>query len=52
VGLDGPGAVDLAVVLGSAAVLAVVVLLGAWKRWIGVGMLLAYVGYLVSVFVR
>lgn len=46
------GGVDALVLLGSSLALTLVVWLGAFKRWIGVLMLLSYVAYVVSVFVR
>lgn len=46
------GGVDALVLLGSSLVLTLVVWFGAFKRWIGVAMLVSYVAYVVSVFVR
>lgn len=43
---------DVCVVLASAVILWAIVWYGKFKRWFGVGMLIAYIGYLVSVVVR
>jgi Ca2+/Na+ antiporter len=44
--------IDVAVVLASSGWLWLIVWFGAFKRWIGIGMLIAYVVYIVSIFLR
>lgn len=52
IGLAKAGRMDALVVLGSSMMLTIVVWAGAFRRWIGVCMLIAYVVYILSVFLR